>query len=38
MGYLGYSNSQGESQVRMYINRLNLTKEQKALLLSLSGY
>ena len=38
MGYLGYTNKNGEAQVKTYINRLNLTKEEKAELLEYSGY
>ena len=38
MGYLGYKNSNGESQVKSYIGKLNLTKEEKAELLKYSGY
>ena len=38
MGYLGYTNKQGESQVKAYINSLNLTKIQKEELLKMSGY
>ncbi len=38
MGYLGYSNKNGESQVKAYINRLNLSKTEKEQLLAYSGY
>ena len=38
MGYLGYSNKNGESQVKSYINRLNLSKTEKEELLAYSGY
>lgn len=38
MGYLGYSNKYGESNVRSYINRLNISKEAKEYLLEASGY
>ncbi len=38
MGYLGYKNSNGESQVKSYIGKLNLTKDEKAELLKYSGY
>ena len=38
MGYLGYTNKQGESSVKAYINTLNLTKAQKEELLKMSGY
>lgn len=38
MGYLGYTNTNGESQVRSYIDRLSLTKTEKAKLLEYSGY
>lgn len=38
MGYLGYSNKNGESQVKAYINRLNLSKSEKEKLLEYSGY
>jgi hypothetical protein len=38
MGYLGYSNKNGESQVKAYINRLNLSKSEKEKLLAYSGY
>ena len=38
MGYLGYTNKNGRAQVVAYINRLKLTKEEKALLLKYSGY
>lgn len=38
MGYLGFSNLNGESQVKAYINRLNLTKSEKEKLLKYSGY
>lgn len=38
MGYLGYTNKQGESQVKSYINSLDLTENQKEELLKMSGY
>ena len=39
MGYLGYSNVNGENQVRSYINTLHeLSRKQKLQLLKLSGY
>ena len=38
MGYLGYSNINGEAQVKAHINRLNLTKDEKEKLLEYSGY
>ena len=38
MGYLGYKNKNGEAQVKAYINRLKLTKDEKAQLLEYSGY
>lgn len=38
MGYLGYTNVNGEAQVRAYIDRLSLTKTEKARLLEYSGY
>ncbi len=38
MGYLGYTNATGEAQIKAYINRLKLTKEEKAELLKYSGY
>lgn len=38
MGYLGYKNKNGEAQVKSYINRLSLTKEQKESLFKMSGY
>ena len=38
MGYLGYTNTKGEAQVKAYINRLSLTKTEKAKLLEYSGY
>lgn len=39
MGYLGYSNVNGENQVRSYINTLHeLSRNQKLQLLKLSGY
>jgi hypothetical protein len=37
-GYLGYSNTNGESQVKAYINRLKLTGAEKKTLLKYSGY
>lgn len=38
MGYLGYSNTKGESQVKSYINTLPMSKTEKAQLLKWSGY
>lgn len=38
MGYLGYSNTMGETQVKSYINRLPLTSDEKTQLLQYSGY
>lgn len=38
MGYLGYSNTMGETQVKSYINRLSLTSDEKKQLLQYSGY
>lgn len=38
MGYLGYTNLNGEDSVRAYINRLNLSATEKAILLAYSGY
>lgn len=38
MGYLGYTNKYGETQVKSYINRLKLTKSQKEKLFEMSGY
>ena len=38
MGYLGYSNKNGESQVRSYIQRLRLSKSEKEKLFEYSGY
>lgn len=38
MGYLGYSNINGEDVVKGYINKLNLSKGEKAALLKYSGY
>ena len=38
MGYLGYTNKYGDSLVKTYINRLNLTKSQKEQLYQMSGY
>ncbi len=38
MGYLGYKNKNGEAQVKAYINRLSLTKDERAQLLEYSGY
>ena len=38
MGYLGYSNINGEDAVKGYINKLNLSKGEKAALLKYSGY
>lgn len=38
MGYLGYSNTMGETQVKSFINRLSLTSDEKKQLLRYSGY
>lgn len=38
MGYLGYSNKNGESQVKSYIQRLRLSKSEKEKLFEYSGY
>lgn len=38
MGYLGYSNKYGESSVRAYINRLDISTEAKDYLFEASGY
>lgn len=38
MGYLGYSNTKGEQQVKSYINTLPMSKTEKAQLLKWSGY
>lgn len=38
MGYLGYSNKFGETSVKAYINRLNISKEAKDYLFEASGY
>lgn len=38
MGYLGYSNMHGESQVNSYIGNLDLSNEEKKKLLEYSGY
>lgn len=38
MGYLGYSNKNGENQVRNYIQRLRLSKNEKEKLFEYSGY
>ena len=38
MGYLGYSNKNGASQVRSYIQRLRLSKSEKEKLYEYSGY
>lgn len=38
MGYLGYSNTKGESQVKSYINSLPMSKTEKEQLLKWSGY
>lgn len=38
MGYLGYSNTKGEPQVKSYINTLPMSKTEKAQLLEWSGY
>ena len=38
MGYLGYSNINGEEQVTRYINKLNLSKYEKTALREFCGY
>ena len=38
MGYLGYTNKNGKAQVQAYINRLDLSKDEKSELLEYSGY
>ena len=38
MGYLGYANANGESQVKAHIGKLNLSKSEKEKLLGYSGY
>lgn len=38
MGYLGYTNANGEQAVKGYISRLNLSKSEKTALLRYSGY
>lgn len=38
MGYLGYKNTYGETQVKAYINTLGLDKEDREYLLEKSGY
>lgn len=38
MGYLGYSNANGEGAVKAYIGKLNLSKSEKEKLLKYSGY
>ncbi|MBO5355741.1 MAG: hypothetical protein J6B09_06715 [Clostridia bacterium] len=38
MGYLGYSNVNGEGAVKTHISKLNLSKSEKAALLKYSGY
>lgn len=38
MGYLGYTNKYGASQVKRYIQSLSLTTSQKELLYEYSGY
>ena len=38
MGYLGYTNVNGESDVKAHIGKLNLSKSEKAALLKYSGY
>ena len=38
MGYLGYSNNNGELKVKTYINRLALSKSEKEALYKYSGY
>ena len=38
MGYLGYKNVHGETQVKALVNRSGLSKEEKAIVLSHCGY
>ncbi len=38
MGYFGYKNTNGERQVKLYIESLKLTKTEKQSLLKMSGY
>lgn len=38
LGYAGYKNANGSTQVQSYINTLPLTKEQKTELYNMSGY
>ncbi len=38
MGYLGYSNANGEGAVKAHISKLNLSKSEKEKLLKYSGY
>lgn len=38
MGYLGYSNANGEGTVKAHISKLNLSKSEKTQLLKYSGY
>ncbi|MBQ9098848.1 MAG: hypothetical protein IJY50_05405, partial [Clostridia bacterium] len=38
MGYLGYSNVNGESAVKSHISKLNLSASEKEKLLGYSGY
>lgn len=38
MGFMGYSNTNGEQGVKIYIQSLKLTKAQKELLFEMSGY
>jgi hypothetical protein len=38
MGLLGYKNKNGAGQVKVYINRLDLSREEKKRLYEYSGY
>ena len=38
MGYLGYKNAVGKSKVKIYIQRLNMTRAEKEALLKYCGY
>ena len=38
MGYLGYRQTHGANQVKAHINKLDLSKEEKARLLAYCGY
>ena len=38
MGYFGYKNTKGETQVKLYIQSLKLTKTEKETLFKMSGY